>query len=121
MTWDHGVAIEHRQAFCNKLESEFRFLKSCSYHWKIKKLAIKLYPHFWQMHSYPEQWIKSQSPTKVSPLVVDVDMHISANEPQPCMNLVKKQSASDLLTGMHRHTKKAKPSGKPNLLIHDPM
>ncbi len=46
MTWDHGAAIEHCQAFCDKLESEFGFLKSCSYHWKVEKLAIELYPHF---------------------------------------------------------------------------
>ncbi|PSS05362.1 hypothetical protein PHLCEN_2v3918 [Hermanssonia centrifuga] len=92
MTWDHGAAIEHCQAFCDELESD-----------------------------YPEQWIKSQSPTKVSPLVVDVDMHVSADKPQPHVNLVKKRSVPDPLTGMHRHTKKAKPSGKPDLLIHDPM
>ncbi len=117
LTWDHGATSEQRQVFRDELKSEFDFLKYCSHYWKVKQLAIELYPHYRQVHKHSKQWMKDRC--KASPFAIEVDMHPPAIQPPPNMNLLRKWSAESSTAGGHR-SKKAK-SVKPDLVIHDPM
>ncbi len=122
LTWDHGASGQHRQAFRDELERKFEYLKYCSHHWKVEQLAIELYPHYRQVHSYPEQWAEKAHPvgggTSVT-IEVDVDMHPPSKELHGSrMRLVKKRPGSESAASpMTRRAKKM----KPDLVIHDPL